>query len=250
MPSTPKDYTTLSARVPRALAEAVTRYTSQHRASLSELIREGLELRLDADVPGRSHGKSSDPGGEVLHEVLQVLNTMAPKLHVVVRETITEVLHEGIPRNASTQEPNRKGHTSVIPTEIPVSPPIRHGITEVVHTDTQEQTPADEVVHEVLPHDATVQRWVAAPALHTEALEADQSQDHARTKTEAKAAPSLPPFESFDTERYYLGKLCPQGHQYLHSGHSLKRRAKRDCLVCHREASARSRREQRRPAQI
>jgi hypothetical protein len=50
-----KDYATLVARVPSDLIERVKGYASIHRQSVSELIRDGLEMRLDAgDVPGRT----------------------------------------------------------------------------------------------------------------------------------------------------------------------------------------------------
>jgi hypothetical protein len=122
-----KAYTSVVARIPQGLADQVKQYASQHRCSVSELIREGLEMRLDAQVPGRSHTSSSDPGGEVFHEVVQTLHTLASMLqaavHGTVRETVTEVFHEVFP--------------------------------EVVHTGTQEQTSADEVLHEVIQHTTT-----------------------------------------------------------------------------------------------
>jgi hypothetical protein len=37
-----------------------------------------------------------------------------------------------------------------------------------------------------------------------------------------------------------LGKLCPQGHEYEHTGQSLLRLPSKGCVVCHRESTRRS----------
>ena len=47
-----KAYTSLIARIPQDLADHVKRYAREHRCSVSELIRDGLEMRLDTDLPG------------------------------------------------------------------------------------------------------------------------------------------------------------------------------------------------------
>jgi hypothetical protein len=36
----------------------------------------------------------------------------------------------------------------------------------------------------------------------------------------------------FDATRYYLGKLCPQGHAYQATGKSLLRRSNQRCWEC------------------
>ena len=42
-----KAYGSVTVRLPHALLEEVKAYASQHRRSLSELVRDGLELRLE-----------------------------------------------------------------------------------------------------------------------------------------------------------------------------------------------------------
>lgn len=109
-----KAYTTLMARIPQELADAVKQYASQHRYTVSELIRDGLEMRLEAgEVPGRSTG-SRDQGGEVRHEVR--------------------------PQYVSGQTAHHKGHTKVIqdktkvrPSHVPEVPHGQYGMTEVIH---------------------------------------------------------------------------------------------------------------------
>jgi hypothetical protein len=66
-----KAYTTVLARIPQDLADDVKRYASQHRLSVSELIRDGLEMRLESgEVPGRTTGHHGEHW-EGITEVLQ-----------------------------------------------------------------------------------------------------------------------------------------------------------------------------------
>jgi hypothetical protein len=49
----PRDDTMLSARIPRALMDRLHQYATQHRCSLTALVRESLERRLEQEhVPG------------------------------------------------------------------------------------------------------------------------------------------------------------------------------------------------------
>src|SRR3954469_17634528 len=43
----------------------------------------------------------------------------------------------------------------------------------------------------------------------------------------------------FDTEKYYLGKICKRGHQWGESGQSLRYKGDRGCLACVRERNKR-----------
>jgi hypothetical protein len=55
------------------------------------------------------------------------------------------------------------------------------------------------------------------------------------------AQPEMHDTPGFDTTRYYLGTLCPKGHNYQGTGHSLRRQSKRDCWDCDRERKRRQR---------
>lgn len=165
-----KAYGSVIARIPQDLLDQVKQYASRHRCSVSELIREGLEMRLEADVPGRSRDSRGDAGGEVLQEVLQAVHALAPRGHTAlagtIRQTITEVLREVLPLYVSGQ------------------------------------TPADEVLHEVVP---------------PETADAPVSQYGA----------------GFDTTRFVVGELCPQGHRYPETAGSLRYvKGDHDCVTC------------------
>ena len=84
-----KAYTSLTARIPQDLADQVKRYALEHRCGLSELIRDGLEMRLEADTPWHAQGRSRAPDAEVLQEVLQE----ATSLQAVLGEVLQKVIH-------------------------------------------------------------------------------------------------------------------------------------------------------------
>ena len=140
-----KAYTTVLARIPQDLADQVKQDASQHWGTVSELIRDGLEMRLESgDVPGPLTGHHGEAGEEVLHEVL--------------------------PHHAPGHAPEQGGMT------------------------------------EVFPHSVT-----------------------------------------FDPAKFYLGKLCPKGHDYQGTGMSLLRCHNQRCRECENQAK-RAKRAARRTA--
>ena len=64
------------------------------------------------------------------------------------------------------------------------------------------------------------------------------------TETVTVAGQALEPF---DTTRYYLGKLCPKGHDFQGTGQSLLRKHNQHCRACENEGK-RARRQARRQA--
>lgn len=140
-----KAYGSVIARLPQDLLDQVKQYAALHRCSVSELIRDGLEMRLESgEVPGRSTGPHGETGDEVLHEVLQAVKALAPMPHAAlegtIRQTITEVLHEVLPIYVSRQEEHREGMTEVL-----------QGITEVIPYETPSTAPTGKGITEVIP---------------------------------------------------------------------------------------------------
>jgi hypothetical protein len=72
-----KAYTTVLARMPQELADDVKRYAAGHRWTVSALIRDGLEMRLEQDPLGRV-AVTSD-GRDALRQ-LQPVPSENPKL--------------------------------------------------------------------------------------------------------------------------------------------------------------------------
>jgi hypothetical protein len=224
-----KAYTSLIARIPQDLADQVKRYAREHRCTVSELIRDGLEMRLDTDLPWHAPGDSRSTDGEVLPEVLHTMEALKPMLRALVQDTVrttmTEVLQE-----VSHRETNlHTGESEVLPEVLPYGDQVLHGhtsalqaaaalpnggMTEVIqgHTEVLPQQPAVSTVHggmtEVVP--SPVPPAQPSPQGITEVL-------------------------PFDTAKYVLGKLCPRGHAWGSTGQSLLRRTNRHCGTCDRE---------------
>jgi hypothetical protein len=178
-----KQYAPLVARVPQALVDAVKRYASLHRCTVSELIREGLEMRLEAgEVPGRVAPARHTPDAEVIHEVIQkVILDVLPLLTVQLPDLIRLIAAEVIPEVIHHQALATRGNTKVI-----------HEVIQG-HTTTPEQTLKG----------------------HTKVI---HSQD----------ASAL----DYDPAKFSLGKLCPRGHDYQGTGHSLLRKHNQSCPQC------------------
>ena len=86
---------TLSLRVPRTLAERLKRYAAEHRQSVSELILEGIEWRLDTPADPRDI-QTSDDNNTVIQQLQGMVDAaveaaLAKREHeapVVRRDTI------------------------------------------------------------------------------------------------------------------------------------------------------------------
>jgi hypothetical protein len=179
-----KAYTTVLARIPQDLADAVKQYASVHRCTVSELIRDGLEMRLEADIPGRSTGHPGETGE---HE--------------------DEVLHEVLPQYVSRKQGQQEGHTAL-------PQPDTHGMPSVLPLEASPPGHDKEGHTEVLPH---------------------QAPGHARAQkgiTEVLHLPGSVDHVGYDPTRFYLGKLCPRGHDYQGTGKSLLRRSNQRCWEC------------------
>src|SRR2546428_808683 len=67
-----KDYKTISLKMPQDLLDRVQTYAREHRQSVSELIRDGLEWRITEGDPRRQHmSVKSYSSNTVLEEMVQ-----------------------------------------------------------------------------------------------------------------------------------------------------------------------------------
>ena len=135
-----KAYTSLIARIPQDLADQVKRYAREHRCSVSELIRDGLEMRLDTDLPWHAPGDSHGAESEVLPEVIHGLDALTPILHALVRETVratmSEVLQEVLHRETSRQAVIPEVLQEVVPDGFEVLPEVLPSDAQVLHGHT------------------------------------------------------------------------------------------------------------------
>jgi hypothetical protein len=260
-----KAYTTVLARLPQDLADQVKRYAQVHRCTVSELIRDGLEMRLEAvDVPGRSTRHPGETGDSVfpevlqgITEVLQAVKALSPMGQAAIRQTMSEVLHEVLPEYVSRQQDQEKGITEVLPIIPTILQPAPEGVpghTALPQPDThtmpslvplEAHLPGDEQggdtevlqgMTEVLPHESQ-----EAPRHSRDMTKVfPHEAPGARTHQEGMTA-VVHDHAAFDATRFVLGKLCPRGHAYQGTGKSLLTRASRHCPQCDTE-QARERR--------
>src|SRR5262245_54966682 len=120
-------------------------------------------------------------------------------------------------------------------------------------TDTRSTAPVTDMVTETvaatLARDlpALVRQIVEGMAL--EAIGLSVTDTHSVvTDTMAMEGSSLGQAPAYDTDRYYLGTLCPRRHEWQSTGQSLRHTRNRVCLECDREKTAERRQARRREA--
>jgi hypothetical protein len=145
----------VSQRVPKALYDQAQHYAGQRRMTLTELVLDGLKMRLETPADPREL-LLSDKSNTVMQQ-LQEMVTAA------VQAELAKLLSMALP----------------LPTHD--RPPTSH---DMLHDNGN-------------------------TILQTESLQ-----------------------QGFDATRYRLGTLCPQGHNYQGTGHSLRRQHKGDCVEC------------------
>jgi hypothetical protein len=202
-----KAYTSLIARIPQDLADQVKRYASEHRCTISELIRDGLEMRLETDLPWHAPGDRRDAAPEVVPEVLHALEALTPMLRTLVQDTVRESLSEVLPEVLPSDG-------AVLHEALPYGDQVLHGHTSTLQVPSE---PKNGGMTEVIPQE--------------EVLPGHTSAGRGRAGKSGGMTEVLP----FDTARYVLGKLCPRNHDYQGTGQSLLRRTNRHCCACDRE---------------
>src|SRR5215831_4121049 len=141
----------LTVRVPAALYDRLTQYASLHRYSLTEVVLEGIESRLETPADPREHGASDESHTDVLQQ-------LEARLEAIVDVKIAAAL---APQPRATAAP---------------PPPATAELPQV--------------------------------------------------------ASSSDPAPPFNTHTQYLGKLCPQGHNYAGTGQSLRNKKSASCVAC------------------
>jgi hypothetical protein len=192
-----KDYQTISLKIPTTLLTSVKRYARQHRQTVSELIRDGLEWRIGEGDP-RGLGLAMPP-------------QTAPDDHEYYgnTETSAEVLAE-IRTALARQEAQLQALAQALESQPAVSPPEMYsGNTAKVSTGQQSTlalAPEGDGRH-------------APPEIHAESSNTVLQED-------------VPPF---DPNRFVLGPLCQKRHDYDGQGHSLRQiGGKHECVECTR----------------
>ena len=224
-----KEYSTLMARVPQGLAARVKRYAAAHRQPISVVIRDALLLLMD-EYP--SSADLAAPHRIAAHEFLS--DRYDSSLDTLLRETDSAGLE------ALLSDMNEEVIDTIL--EEANSRPDIVSDTKEAMADMTSDSNTDR---------AETDRGISARTRSRKA--SDRKAEPAARRSDRTRAVSPPVaammsdthVPAFDTGKYVLGKLCPQGHDYHGTGQSLRHRRRHVCLACDAE-QARARRQAQR----
>jgi hypothetical protein len=249
-------YETLTARFPAAFVQQVRAYAAQHRQSLSDLIRDGLDWRLGEGDPysggllDRFRGDAvQDPydvqddvdainrlferlrpywnTGEARAQVRAVLNTWG----LYLRDPVIASDNNAVPEIVS----DRNGGLSDIPSD----------------TNTQDHPDSLSDTNQA------VSERVSDKNTEPAATVSDGNTDLAALPAAATSGHVVPPAAAptldvtaygLDPTKWRLGGLCKRGHEYEHTGKTLYRLPGKACPACD-AARTRARRAAKKQAQ-
>ena len=207
-----KEYVTLLARVPADLAELVKRYAGERGQSVAALIKDGLEWRIG----------DGDPRGMGLY--LGQLRDQREKGYYTKTETAVEGASGELLREIQAEQARQGAQLQAV--------------VQALERQTSTISQASVTQHEPTGNVPAPVRTAAA----------DNRQDPLRTtgapRTAKRQTGNVPEavgednpqtaVSSYDATRFYLGRLCPQRHEYEGTGQSLLRRHNSYCQECAR----------------
>lgn len=198
-----KEYATILARVPQNLADQVKDYAEINDTSISALIREGLEWRLQAGLAHKDGAHNR--------------NTPLPQ------QTITTVQEQAVLLQRLAQTLARSADTLLT-----ISPGDTSSSLEEARLDKA----CVDYSNTGIEFSAYNSNTEVEQRADTGAYPGNASVEHEEKSSNTVLQEDVPPF---DLTKYVLGKLCPRGHEHRGTGLSLLRRTNRHCLACDRE---------------
>jgi hypothetical protein len=163
------------------------------------------------------------------------------------RLTLTALEHAGYVAATATQRP-----ATATPQRLP------HPAPDMSQTLAQALTPLLErldrliTVIEVLCAHLHAPPTAGTPQRRRAAARRSDTPGTVTPQVETQAAPqslSATQMPAFDASKFMLGKLCPRGHDYHGSGHTLRRLPRHVCPICDVERTRESRRAKRKGTQ-
>jgi len=235
----------LSLRLPRELYDRLERYASEHRQNVSELVRDGIEMRLEVEADPRSRStESTTEETEFQIDGASILRDMQATL--ARHETQMEALMQAIERQTAAGStgpydgvpyPVIHSNTAREP-EGPVSAaaPVSGGNDGQIETITA--SPENNYYEQI----QTVPIVTGTSAEQRYTVPTPAENVSRQIEIVPDQSDSIP---AYDHSKHHLGKLCPRGHDWHGTRQSLLRNANDGCLECDRER-ARERRQQKR----
>jgi hypothetical protein len=231
-----KESVTLMARVDVTLADRVKRYAAAHRQPISVVMRDALLLLMD-EYP--SSVDLAAPHRIAAHEFLadrydSSLDTLLGETDSTGLEALLSDMKEEV-IDTILEEANRR------PDMVSDTKEAMADIASDSHTDRAEIRMGASARARA--------RQMSDSKADPSARQPDSTSGRASMLSDRKRAVSPPGaaitsdthVPAFDVGKYVLGKLCPRGHDYHGTGHSLRHRRRHVCVTCDAE-QARARR--------
>jgi hypothetical protein len=228
-PSAEHPLKVIACRLSPSLIAEAQRYADLHHSSVSTLLREGLELRLQELRLQRVAFSSSSAVPTamspatvaMLRQLASTLNTAAEEVRSVCQQHLEGEMYNGntiaIGEMYNGNTPLEEAYNGNTPETLALEP-TTESAAEEMETATPAQTPDARE-----PRQATKRGKRSVSPTHADV---------------SPPAPALVPdtdIPAFDTSKYSLGKLCPRGHDYHGTGQSLLRLPQQHCRQCDTE---------------
>ena len=227
---------TISMRVSKELHTRLERYAKQHRQSISELMRDGIEWRI-----GEGDPRSLSVGGSTSSPQEYYGNTegdMLAEIRADNERVLQEVLH-----GFAQQESQIESLLRVLEQRLPLG---NNGANysnttidnTVIQSEHREQVPTTG--EEPARGTAFIENMplVAEAGADVETAYYGNTVIYQAHVLQAAQNPALARGEvpTFDTSKFYLGALCPKGHGFHGTGQSLRRQHNMSCRECENTA--------------
>ena len=215
-----KEYVTLMARVPQDLADQAKRYAGQHRQTMSDVLRDGLQLLLDED---RSRPFLSDR--KAVAEIVSDTNGVAENVsdRKAVAGNVSDRKEEAWQPTAGEREAGawvaQELAQRVYMADVQLTDAAFGKLSQSGVPSMRSSSPAPAVPGDALPQRVSI----SLPAQTHEEPRIPIVEDMRQTQNDTPA---------YDTTKYVLGKLCPRKHDYQGTGKTLLRLPKRRCHQC------------------
>jgi predicted DNA-binding protein len=221
---------TISMRLPKELHIRLEQYAAQHRQSISELVRDGLEWRLEEGDP-RGLGAASTQDDEAYY-ISNTTKTLADICQALARqEAHLQALVQALERQAPGGSNGLVAGNTARESENPVLPaaPVPGGndgqIETIAATPENNFYEQVEMVPSVTENGSEQIETVPTPAENI-ARQIDIVPDQSET------------VPAYDTSKHKLSGLCSRGHDYHGTGQSLRKKSNGACLACEAEGAA------------
>lgn len=239
---------TISIRIPQDLYDRLERYHKQYNQSVSELVRDGIEMRLEVEADPRSRaGSTTDEpleqidGASILRDMRDMQATIAQ--HETQMHALRQAVEQRLGETESTQAPMVKVDKDEVLVRIQqmrdkgldstqITKSLQAEGVPTLSAEAQLQVVVDMLEHRAVEDCSEGNTSSTSPA-SMDTMPPVQATVLQPAQNPALASGEIPPF---DTSRDYLGKLCPRGHDYHGTGQSLLRKHNQRCRECENES--------------